>query len=145
MRVKTWAEIDDVEVTVDVTTDEVLTHFSNEIEEAYRVDETRPRSVMLPAIDWCTKLMARIPDKAVAEFTDDQRTEIISRLRAELDRYELANVSAMGGGVGICQSGWRSRGGEDFRGWAKADTGDQKLMAQLDLFVVRLRGETEHG
>lgn len=85
----------DVETDVDVDCHEVLSEFSRRLEQCELNNELPPyRSLMLPLVDFATKLMANIPSKAITKCRDDQRAEVVKRLQAELDRWNEIYISA---------------------------------------------------
>ena len=85
----------DVETDVDVDCHEVLSEFGRRLEECQLNDELPPyRSLMLPLVDFATKLMAKIPSKAITKCRDDQRAEVVKRLQAELYRWNEMYIAA---------------------------------------------------
>ena len=78
----------DVETDVDVDCHEVLCEFGRRLEQCELNNEIpSSRSVMLPLVDFATKLMANIPMKAITRCSDAHRAEVVKRLKAELDRW----------------------------------------------------------
>jgi len=86
MRVTMFQNVD-VEAEVDVSIDDVLAEFSRRFEEAEQSGECPHRSVYLPLIDLATRLMARVPPKAITACQDSQRAEVVTRLQAEIERW----------------------------------------------------------
>lgn len=85
----------DVETDVDVDCHEVLAEFGRQLEQCELNDELPPyRSLMLPLVDFATKLIANIPRAAITKCRDDQRAEVVKRLQGELDRWNEIYVSA---------------------------------------------------
>ncbi len=85
----------DVETMVDVDVNEVLCEFARQLESCEMNEELPPyKKLMLPLVDFSTKLMARIPRAAIVKCRDDQRAEIVKRLQAEIDRWNEIYVSA---------------------------------------------------
>jgi hypothetical protein len=78
-----------VETKVDVDLNAVLIEFSSLFEDAEAGDHANVpvRSVYLPLLDFATKLMARVPNEAIALCRDDQRKEMVTRLQTELQRW----------------------------------------------------------
>lgn len=77
----------DIDTMVDVSIDDLLNEFGERIEQAEERKEFLIRSVFLPLVDTATRLLARIPDKAIGRCKDSQREEVVKRLQAELDRW----------------------------------------------------------
>lgn len=77
----------DIDTMVDVSIEDLLNEFSDRIEQAEDTKEFPIRSVFLPLVDTATKLLARIPDKAIGRCKDSQRAEVANRLQAELVRW----------------------------------------------------------
>lgn len=85
----------DVETMVEVGVDEVLMEFSRQLESCEINSELPPyKSLMLPLVDFATKLMAKIPSNAIGRCRDDERAEVVRRLQAEADRWNAIMVSA---------------------------------------------------
>jgi len=85
----------DVETMVDVDVNEVLSEFSRQLESCELNGDLPPyKKLMLPLVDFATKLMARIPKAAIVKCTDAQRAEVVQRLQAEADRWNEIYVSA---------------------------------------------------
>lgn len=75
----------DVEAIVEVSPEAILSEFSARFEEAG--DDYPMRSAFLPLVDFATKLLSRIPAKAIGMCSDSQRAEVVSRLQAEVERW----------------------------------------------------------
>lgn len=107
MKVTTCENID-VEVSVDVSYGDVISEFHAEIRLAQEAGEVRVRSVVLPAIDSATRLLAAIPDASIAQLLPEHLAEIIKRLKTELARYEPPPVNAdaddPADGIYLCES-----------------------------------------
>lgn len=84
----------DVETEVEVDTNDILMEFSRKIESAEINGDLPYRSVFLPLVDFATKLMARIPPKAIGRCSDSQRAEVVRRLQFEAERWNEIYVSA---------------------------------------------------
>lgn len=84
----------DIETTVDVDTNDVLTEFYRRIEEAEVRGDAACKSAFLPLVDFATKLLARIPKKCINKCADSQRAEVVKRLQEEAERWNEIYVSA---------------------------------------------------
>jgi len=85
----------DVETEVDVDVNEVLMEWSRRLETFEMNDDLPPyKSLMLPMVDFATKLMGKIPHDAIVKCTDAQRAEVVRRLQFEIDRWNTIMVSA---------------------------------------------------
>jgi hypothetical protein len=83
----------DIETMVHVSVDDILSEFSRQLLSCDMNDELPPyKRLSLPLLDFATKLMATIPDAAIAGYTDAQRAEVIRRLRDEFKRWNLIHV-----------------------------------------------------
>lgn len=84
----------DVETDVDVDVNEVLSEFGRRLDESELNQDLPPyRALMLPLVDFATKLMAKIPNAAITKCRDDQRAEVVRRLQSELDRWNEIYVA----------------------------------------------------
>ena len=81
----------DVEAEVEISPQAILNEFAMRFENA---DELPARSTYLPLVDFATKLLARIPQKAIGTCKDSQRAEVVARLQAEAERWNAIMVSA---------------------------------------------------
>lgn len=80
----------DVETSVDVSVDDILSEFSRQLESCDLNHELPPyRRIMLPLLDFTTKLLARIPVAAIEKCTEAQRVEVLNRLEKEWSRWRL--------------------------------------------------------
>lgn len=77
----------DVEAEVDVSIDDVLEEFGRRFQDAEDAGECPHRSVYLPLVDLATRLLARVPSKAIVACQDSQRAEVVKRLTAEAERW----------------------------------------------------------
>jgi len=84
----------DVETNVDVDVNDVLMEFSRRFEEAELNGELPMKYAFLPLLDFATKLLARIPPKAIGRCRDDARAEMVKRLDAESERWATIMISA---------------------------------------------------
>jgi len=84
----------DVESLVDVDVNHVLMEFSRQIDAAHFNDELPVKSCFLPLLDFATKLLAQVPSKAIGKCSDDQRAEMVRRLKVEASRWNRISVSA---------------------------------------------------
>ena len=84
----------DVETMVDVNENDILCEFARKIESAELNKDLPYRSVFLPLVDYATKLMAKIPSKAIGRCSDEQRAEVVRRLQFEAERWNEIYVSA---------------------------------------------------
>jgi len=73
--------------TVDVSINDVLAEFGERMEEAEQSGEVPIGRVYLPLVDFATRLLARIPSKAMVACKDSQRAEVVKRLKAEAERW----------------------------------------------------------
>jgi len=83
----------DVEAEVEISPEAILNEFSLRFEDAMADSSLPVKSAFLPLVDFATKLLARIPAKAIGKCKDSQREEIVKRLRAEADRWNEIMVA----------------------------------------------------
>lgn len=85
----------DVETYVDVDVNAVLMEWSRQLQSFEMNDDLPPyKTLMLPMVDFATKLMNRIPHDAIGKCTDAQRAEVVRRLQFELHRWNSIMISA---------------------------------------------------
>lgn len=82
----------DVEAEVEVSPEAILQEFAARFEDAG--DDYPVKSAYLPLVDFATKLLERIPSKAIGKCKDSQRAEVVARLQAEAERWNAIMVSA---------------------------------------------------
>jgi len=83
----------DVEAEVEVSPNAILDEFRLRIEDAMADSSCPVKSVFLPLVDFATKLLSRIPAEAIGKCKDSQRAEVVSRLRAEAERWNEIMVA----------------------------------------------------
>jgi hypothetical protein len=76
----------DVEFEADVSLEDVLSEFGNIIEESKGTQVNRLTSVL----DWMTKLLAAVPDEAIAAMKPQAREYLCERLMDQASRYDDA-------------------------------------------------------
>jgi len=97
-----FSEVVNVEVggEVDVDCNDVLCEFSDKLKALEAANELPDYNqlilplVILPLVDFATKLMARIPKQAIARCSDEQRREGALRLKTELERWDGTWIAA---------------------------------------------------
>lgn len=95
MKVQVYETVSvDIETSVNVDVNDVLMEFSRRLESAEMNGDLPLRTVFLPLVDFATKLMSRIPERGIATCKDSQRMEVINRLSAELDRWNVIMLDA---------------------------------------------------
>lgn len=87
-------EMVDVEATVTISAEAILDEFRARFDEAEEAGECPVKFAFLPLVDFATKLLARIPSKAMIACKDSQRAEVVKRLQAEADRWNEIYVTA---------------------------------------------------
>lgn len=81
----------DVEAEVEISPEAILNEFAARFEDAG--NDLPVRSAYLPLVDFATKLLARIPAKAIGKCQESQRAEVVKRLQAEADRWNEIMVA----------------------------------------------------
>jgi len=92
-----FSEVVNVEVDgeVDVDCNGVLCEFSDKLKALEAANELpNYNRLILPLVDFATKLMARIPKQAIARCSDEQRREVALRLKTELERWDGIWIAA---------------------------------------------------
>lgn len=85
----------DVETEIDVDINDVLMEFSRQLESCKMNNSLPPyKRLMLPLVDFVTRMMGEIPLAAIIKCTDEQRAEVVQRLQVELDRWNEIMISA---------------------------------------------------
>jgi hypothetical protein len=88
MRVQVCETVNvDIETFVEVDANSVLCEYSRQIEECELNNKPPSSRMWLAMLDFCTKMMAKVPDYAVKNVKPESRAEMIKRLRMELNKW----------------------------------------------------------
>jgi 23S rRNA U2552 (ribose-2'-O)-methylase RlmE/FtsJ len=88
MRVQVCETVNvDIETFVEVNVNSVLCEYARQIEECELNSEPPSFRMWLAMLDFCTKMLAKVPDCAVSKVKPESRAEMVKRLQAELDKW----------------------------------------------------------
>ena len=91
MKVRMFETVN-VDTEVDVSAVDVLNEFAARFEDAANDGSCPVKFAYIPLVDFATKLLAQIPDLAIAKCTNQQRATVSDRLRSESERWMYAAV-----------------------------------------------------